>query len=153
MQTLSSVISETTSTNAKLQTADFMVYDKNGNEVYLSDYAGKPIVVNIWATWCGPCRSELPYFNTVYNELGDDVVFMMVNCTSGRETQSVVEKFVKDNGYDFPVYFDKKYKANNAYNVRGIPTTLFIDRDGKLVHTEVGSMSEDELRDFIDDIL
>lgn len=153
VQTLSPVISETTSTNAKLQTTDFMVYDKNGNEVHLSDYAGRPIVVNIWATWCGPCRSELPYFNTLYNELGDDVVFMMVNCTGGRETQSVVEKFVKDNGYDFPVYFDKKYKANSAYNVSGIPTTLFIDRDGKLVHKEVGSMDEDELRDFIEEIL
>lgn len=153
VQTLSPVVSETTSTNAKLQTADFMVYDKNGNEVYLSDYAGRPIVVNIWATWCGPCRSELPYFNTVYNELGDDVVFMMVNCTSGRETQSIVEKFVKDNGYDFPVYFDKKYKANSAYSVSGIPTTLFIDRDGNLVHKEIGSMDEDELRDFIEKIL
>lgn len=95
----------------------------------------------------------MPYFNKLYNELGDDVVFMMVNCTGSRESQGSVETFVKNKGYDFPVYFDKRYKARSAYDVSGIPTTLFIDRDGKLVHKEVGSTDEDELRDFIEEIL
>ncbi|MCM1059129.1 MAG: redoxin family protein [Eubacterium sp.] len=152
-QTVSSVISATTTTDAKLQTADFTVYDKNGNEVKLSDYAGKPIVVNIWASWCGPCRSELPYFDTLYNELGDDVVFMMVNSTGGRETKDVAKDFIKDKGYGFPLYFDSRHRASSAYSVSAIPTTLFIDRDGKLVHKEIGAMDEDELRDFIDNIL
>ena len=153
VQTLSSEISKTTSTDAKLQTTDFTVYDKNGNEVKLSDFVGQPIVVNIWASWCGPCRSELPYFETMYNELGDDVVFMMVNCTGGRETKSAATEFISDKGYTFPLYFDTGYKARNAYNVSGIPTTLFIDRDGNLVHKEIGSMSEKELRGFIDEIV
>lgn len=153
VQTLSADISKSTSTEAELQTADFMVYDKNGNKVYLSDYAGKPIVVNIWATWCGPCRSELPHFNKLYKELGDDVVFMIVNCTGEREKQNNVEQFVESKDYDFPLCFDTRYKARGAYDVSGIPTTLFIDRDGKLVHKEIGSMDEDELRDFIEEIL
>lgn len=151
VQTLSNVFSATTSAKAELQTKDFTVYDKNNNEVKLSDFAGKPIVVNIWASWCGPCRSELPYFDTMYSELGDDVVFMMVNDTGGRETKDVAKKFVKDNGYNFPLYFDKN--ASGAYSVNAIPTTLFIDRDGNLVHKEIGSMSEEELRGFIDEIL
>lgn len=153
VQTLSPVILAKTSTKATLQTADFTVYDKNGNKVSLSDHVGKPIVVNIWATWCGPCRTELPHFNKLYDELGDDVVFMMVNCTGGRETESKVKQFIKESDYDFPVYFDKNYSANSAYNVSAIPTTLFINRDGKLVHTEIGSMDEDELRGFIKQIM
>ncbi len=132
---------------------DFTVMDRNGNSVKLSDYSGKPIVLNFWATWCGPCKSELPAFNKLYAEYGADVEFLMVNLTDGqRETVSVVESFLTQNGYTFPVYFDTKYEATYAYGAYSIPLSIFIDKDGAIVQSYLGAMSEETLRSFIEQI-
>ena len=73
----------------KVAAPDFTVYDGTGTEVRLSDYVGKPIVLNFWASWCGPCQSEMPEFDAAYEELGEDIHFLMVNMTDGsRETVS-----------------------------------------------------------------
>lgn len=132
------------------QAPDFTVTDMDGNKVKLSDYFGKPIVINFWATWCGPCKSELPAFNKLYGENKNDVVFLMVNLTDGyRDTVKSVNKFVADNNYSFPVYFDTEYSASDAFGVSGIPMTVFIDKSGALYDSHVGMISESALEDYL----
>ena len=92
---------------------DFTVLDKDGNTVRLSEKFGKPIVINFWATWCPPCKQELPDFDKLCKEYGDRVVFMMVNLTDGyRDTVDGTKRFVSGKGYTFPVYFDKIGRAH-----------------------------------------
>ncbi len=123
--------------------ADFTVYNTDGYKVNLSDFKGKPVIVNFWATWCGPCKSELPAFENVYKKYGDKIQFMMVNMTDGqRETIQVVNDFVSENGYTFPLYYDLDMSAAVEYNVVSIPTTLFIDADGNIVKERKGTVSE-----------
>lgn len=130
---------------------DFTVTDGNGAEVKLSDFLGKPVVVNFWATWCGPCKSELPAFDKAYAEYGDDVAFLMVNLTDGqRETVEGVKAFVEEGGYSFPVYYDTTYSASSAYGVYSIPMTLLIDADGLLVGGQVGAVSESSLMSAVE---
>jgi len=133
---------------------DFTVYDLDTNEVKLSDMRGKPVVLNFWATWCGPCKSEMPHFQNLYLEYGDRVEFMMVNLTDGaQETQADVEEYITENGYTFPVYCDTSMYAAAVYGVYSIPTTFFIGSEGEALYYQMGAMSEDMLRSAIEDML
>ena len=115
----------------KVQVPDFTVYDLEGNAVKLSDFFGKPIVLNFWASWCGPCKMEMPDFNEKYQELGENVQFLMVNMTDGdRETVEIASEFIKSQGYAFPVFYDTASEAAYTYGVYSLPTTYFIDADG-----------------------
>lgn len=137
-----------------IQAEDFTVYDSEMNEVKLSDYFGKPIIINFWASWCGPCKSELPAFNYLYEEHKDEVVFLMINLTDGqRDTESSVKQFVYDNGYSFPVYYDIDYDASGTYGVSSIPQTVFINADGSVYDTRVGALSEDALENYIEQMI
>ena len=129
---------------------DFAVYDASGNKVNLSDYIGKPIVLNFWASWCGPCQSEMPDFHEKYLELGDEVHFLMVNMTGGRETLSSAKAFISEKGYTFPVFYDTDSDAAITYNVYSLPTTYFIDEEGNLVAQATGAISADTLQRGID---
>ena len=130
--------------------SNFTVYDIDGNKIELADNIGKPVVVNFWATWCPPCKAELPYFNQIYNELSDEVTFMMVDLTDGNnETVDGVTEFIQGNSYTFPVYFDKDANAAYSYHVSSIPMTLFIDKSGYLVEYHIGAMDEQTLREYI----
>ena len=129
--------------------ADFTVKDFDGNDVKLSDYFGKPIVLNFWAYWCGPCQSEMPEFNARYEELGGEVVFLMVHADPDT-TQG--KSLVVANGYSFPVVYDEKYEAAAAYGISAYPTTFFIDAEGNLQAYYVGAMSAELLQMGIDTI-
>ena len=125
---------------------DFTVYDRNGQPVRLSDMLGKPIVLNFWASWCGPCRSEMPDFDEIYRLLGDEVVFMLVNLTDGEvETMQSATAFVDSMGYSFPVYFDLAGEAAYAYWVQSIPTTFFISARGNFVAYAEGALDYNTL--------
>ncbi|MDE7352047.1 MAG: TlpA family protein disulfide reductase [Acetatifactor sp.] len=133
---------------------DFTVMDMDGNSVNLSDYFGKPIIINFWAAWCGPCKSELPAFDAAIQEYGQEITFLMVNLTDGfRDTVSVVTDFVDENNYSFPVYFDTEYSAAIAYRVSSIPLTVLIDRDGNLYKSHTGAMSDTILDKYIQELL
>ena len=133
---------------------DFTVLDANGKKTRLSDNFGKPIVINFWATWCPPCKRELPDFDKLCTEYGDKVVFMMVNLTDGRrDTVDGTKKFISKNGYTFPVYFDTEYNGADAYNVSSIPQTTFIDANGNVYTTRIGAMNETVLRSYINALL
>ena len=133
---------------------DFTVYDADGNEVHLSDYIGKPVVLNFWASWCGPCKSEMPDFDAAWQEQGEDVQFLMINLTDGaRETVDSASAFVTEQGYGFPVFFDTESQASLAYGAYSIPTTYFIDSEGYAVARGVGALSAESLQQGIDMIL
>ena len=126
---------------------DFTVQDWDGNEVKLSDYIGKPIVLNFWAHWCGPCQMEMPEFNTVYEELGGEVTFLMVH--EGAAVDDGKEK-VTEGGYTFPVVFDADSSAGNLYGITAFPTTFFIDAEGNLQAYYMGAMDRALLQQGID---
>lgn len=133
---------------------DFTALDANGRKIRLSENFGKPIVLNFWATWCPPCKRELPDFDKLYGEYGDRVVFMMVNLTDGgRDTVEGTKNFISKNRYTFPVYFDTEYRGADAYNVSAIPQTTFIDANGNVYATRIGTMNETTLRSYIDAML
>ena len=137
---------------------DFSVVDGEGNTVRLSDFAGKPVVVNFWASWCGPCKAELPAFEAACKTYGEDVAFLMVNMTDGvEETVEGVQKFLEDEGYELPVYFDTEYSAAIAYGANSIPMTVFIYGDGSMLGIYRGAISQKSLNQYTemvrDDIL
>ena len=134
----------------KVFAPDFTVYDSEGNEVHLSDFRGKPVVLNFWASWCGPCKSEMPDFESAYQTLGQDVHFLMINQTGGRETLETAQEFLAQSGYTFPVYFDTELSASMAYGVSAIPTTFFIDAEGYPVVYAQGALSGQHLQMGID---
>ena len=119
---------------------DFQVYDKDGNAVHLSDFFGKPIVLNFWASWCGPCQSEMPDFNEKYAGLGGDVHFVMVNMTDGGR-------------YNFPVFFDTTGEAAATYGAYSLPTSFFINAEGHVIAQAVGAIDAATLQKGIDMIM
>jgi thiol-disulfide isomerase/thioredoxin len=126
---------------------DFTVLDWDGNEVHLSDYIGKPIVLNFWAHWCGPCQQEMPEFNAKWEELGGEVTFLMVH--EGAAVDDGKDK-VTEGGYTFPVVFDTDSSAGARYGITAFPTTFFIDKEGNLRGYYMGIMSAEMLQQGID---
>lgn len=129
---------------------DFTVYDADGNQVHLSDYLGKPVVVNFWASWCGPCQMEMPDFQETYLELGEEVQFLMINMTGGRETLENAQAFIAEQGYTFPVFFDQDADAARTYGAYSLPTTYFIDAEGNAVAQATGAIDRETLQTGID---
>lgn len=126
---------------------DFTVYDAEGNEVTLSSLLGKPAVLNFWASTCPPCRAEMPHFQAAYEELGEDVTFIMIDGVGSMngETQEAGEAYIQEEGYTFPVYFDTDQNAVYTYGISAFPTTYFIGADGSLVARGMGQLSEEAL--------
>ena len=139
--------SESNATSEEVPLApDFTVYDINGNKIKLSDFIGKKVIVNFWASWCGPCKYEMPDFQKAYEKYGNNIVFMMVNMTDGsRETVDSAKSFIDKSGYTFPIYFDKDESALYAYFVYSIPATYFISSDGTLMAYARGMINEEAL--------
>ena len=147
--------SETETTEAPDYSApDFTVEDREGNKVKLSDFEGKPTILNFWASWCGPCKMEMPDFEEAYLEYGDRIHFVLVNLTDGsQETVESAAGYIDSQGYTFPIYFDTTYSAAMAYGVSGVPVTYFIDAEGNLVAWGQGALNAQALAQGIGMIL
>ncbi|WP_010245447.1 TlpA family protein disulfide reductase [Acetivibrio cellulolyticus] len=139
--------------NSSLKPAyDFELTDLAGNNVKLSDYKGKIVFLNFWATWCPPCRSELPEFNEANKifEKNADAVLLAVNLTTGGargETEDVVRQFISEKGYTMKVLLDKTGSVADKYSIYSIPTTYVINKDGNIYTYYEGAIDENTLMD------
>ncbi len=120
---------------------DFTMYDENEKEIALSDFSGKGIVLNFWASWCGPCINEMPSIQRAYEEYGDEVEFVVVNLTGWEYNMNDGKKFIEESGYTFPVYYDLMGTASQIYGFDSIPRTFFVDKDGNIADKHTGMIS------------
>lgn len=148
--------------DAELQDiVDFTLVDQNGVEHTLSKYKGKIVFLNFWATWCGPCRSEMPDIQELYEEYGEntgDVVFLGVANPKNAEniisqnqegTVSEITEFLSENGYTYPTVMDLTGSVFYNYGIQSFPTTFMITEDGKVFGYISGALSKDMMLDII----
>ena len=135
--------------------SEFELADLKGNQVKLSDYKGKILVINFWASWCPPCKGEMPDFDLLDKGLKkkNDVVLLAVNMTDGkRETKSKVESFIKENNYGMMVLLDTEGQAAKLYEIKWLPTTVIVDRKGILRWQVFGATSKEAVLKAIKEI-
>lgn len=141
--------------NEKTKALDFALYDQYGKQHKLSDYKGKTIFLNFWATWCPPCREEMPYIEQLYNEYNknnDDVIILgLASPNLGNEvSQSDIEKFLKDENYTFPVMFDEDGSLIYQYGINSFPSTFVIDKEGYIKQYVPGAMDKETMKQIIE---
>lgn len=118
---------------------DFTLTDLDGHSVTLSDYRGTPVMLNFWATWCPPCRAEMPLIQEYQDKYADEFVVLAVN---GGETAQEVQAFVTAQEFDLTFLLDADFGVAELYQVRGFPTSIFIDADGATQKIHIGELSE-----------
>ncbi|APH05104.1 TlpA family protein disulfide reductase [Bacillus weihaiensis] len=121
----------------------------NGEEMSLADLKGKKVMLNFWATWCPPCRSEMPDMQKLYDDYNGEVVVAAVNLTSSEKNIETVESFVNELNLTFPILLDKKGKINNQFEIISYPTTYFIDEEGIIQTKFVGALTYEQMNTFI----
>ena len=136
-------------TGCKSSYGDFTLMDLGGNEISLSDFNGKILILNFWTTWCPPCREEIPNFVEVYNEYGSkDVQFIGVS----NEDISTLKSFVEDYGISYPILIDDA-NIMGKWGISAIPTTFVFDKNGQIIFKNVGMMTGEQLKNIIEDEL
>ena len=137
-----------TKENVNQSTAiDFKLKDFEGKEITLSSLKGKNVYLNFWATWCPPCKGELPDIEKLYEETkNSDLVILAVDIN---EPIFTVKAFVDSNKYNFKVLLDLDGSVAQKYNITGIPASYFIDKEGKVVYKKVGAMNMEEMREAV----
>lgn len=133
---------------------DFELETLTGETIKLSDLRGQAVLVNLWATWCPPCRAEMQSIETVYNEYKDQgFTVLAVNMTYQDDPLEIMP-FVKEQGLTFPILLDITSEMANAYQLKSLPSSYFINRDGTINEVVIGGpMAEALLRTRIEDIL
>jgi peroxiredoxin len=135
--------------------ADFKLPSLDGTAISLSSLRGKVVFLNVWATWCGPCREEMPSIETLYEEFAKDPDFVVLAVSQDSEGRAAVDSYVHHNGYKFTVLLDPQNEVGDAYDVSGIPETFIIDRTGRIVAHHVGpyDWAQPEMRDALRELI
>ena len=146
--------------NPEIPAPDFSLVDQFGKTHTLSDYKGKTVFLNFWATWCGPCQAEMPYIQKVYEDYGlnqEDVIILGIANPKSEEyprnadvTQEEIVRFLSDNGYTYPVVMDLDGSMFYTYGISAYPTTFMIDVNGNVYGYIPGSLTEDMIRNIIE---
>ncbi|WP_298836312.1 TlpA family protein disulfide reductase [Clostridium sp.] len=132
---------------AKIKAIDFKLKDLNGKELSLSDLKGKKVFLNFWATWCPPCKAEMPEIEKLYQETkNSNLVIVAVEIG---EPLSTVKPFIDSNKYNFRVLIDPDQSVAAKYNITSIPTSYFIDVNGNIVSKSIGGMNIDQMKTYI----
>jgi len=130
------------------QATDFQLLSLDGQEVSLSQFLGKPVLINFWASWCGPCRDEMPFLQEVFEDkewAEQGLVLLAINVG---ESQAKVEEFMDSYGLSFTVLLDPDLDIARMYRARSIPMTFFIDRNGIIKDVKFGSFANKEEIDW-----
>lgn len=135
--------------------APFKLTDLQGDLVTMADLRGKVVFLNIWATWCAPCREEMPSMEKLYERLHGDKGFVMLAVSQDTSSSEEVMAYVKKHGYHFDVLLDPKNAVAEAYNVSGVPETFIIDREGRIVahHSGAFDWSQPSIQDALEELL
>ena len=127
---------------------DFTVEMLDGSKVKLSSLRGKVVLINFWATWCKPCREEMPDLQSIYEERDDDVVILAINMDAHND----VEGFIDSYSVTFPVLLDENDQISDMYQIISLPTTYFIDEDGTIVQKHFGQITYEQLEEILQKI-
>ncbi|NMH68913.1 redoxin domain-containing protein [Bacillus sp. RO3] len=131
---------------------DFELTTLEGETIKLSDYQGKKVILNFWATWCPPCKAEMPHMESYYEDYAEEenVEILAVNLTSMDDGKKAVQQFVDGYELTFPIPMDEEGKVGDEYRVFTIPTTYMIDTGGIIQHKIVGPMNEEMMSKMVE---
>lgn len=131
----------------------FTLTDLQGNQVKLSDYKGKKVLLNFWATWCPPCRVEMPHMQKFYEDYqSEDVVILGINMTLTEKNPDDVKEFVNDEQLTFPIVLDEKGNILQTYQVIAYPTSYLLDSKGVIQEKFIGAISYEIMEEYISKI-
>ncbi|WP_019243552.1 MULTISPECIES: peroxiredoxin family protein [Bacillus] len=148
-----SEIEQQSSLEVGAKAPDFELKTLDGQQVKLTDFRGKKVILNFWATWCPPCKAEMPHMQNFYlKNQNKDVTLLAVNLTSSDKGLDVVDEFVKDYQLTFPILLDTEGVVGNMYKVYSIPTSYILDSKGIITQKIVGPMDEDRMNQLITSI-
>ena len=144
-----------TTVAAGSRAADFKLETLDGTTVSLESLRGKVVFLNVWATWCGPCREEMPSMQTLYDDFKGNKDFVMLAASQDTGGRDVVASYVKKNGYHFTILLDPENKISETYEVSGVPETFIIDRKGQIVAHHMGGFdwSRPDVKDALQQLL
>lgn len=126
---------------------DFTISGVNQNNISLSDLRGKNVIINFWATWCGPCRLEMPTFQKTYSRFGEDIKIVGIN---DGESLAEITQFINEFGLTFDIGIDKTGEVKEDYFVIGLPSTYFLDNEGKVVAIHIGAMTQEQFDGYLE---
>jgi cytochrome c biogenesis protein CcmG, thiol:disulfide interchange protein DsbE len=134
---------------------DFKLKALDGTTISLSSLRGKVVFLNVWATWCGPCREEMPSIQTLYDDFKNNPDFVVLAVSQDSEGRSAVDSYVRGNAYRFTVLLDPQNIVGDAYDVSGIPETFIIDREGRIVAHHLGpyDWAKSDMRDALRELI
>ena len=135
--------------NKKTKLPDFELYLENGDKISSKDLIGKPLVINVWTSWCGYCDIEMPYFNELYLKEKNNITFVMINVTGDRDSKEAAKKYITQRGYSFNIYYDLYLDAISSLDILSYPTTIFVDSDGYIESTIIGMITKETLQNKI----